>query len=246
MSAKFILRFISVFIVSILAWFVFAPKIIDAANTKVTQSPPPTVQVKNTDSTDITGLVSIDVQPGYLTQDGVEADLQELGYELISLRARGISVQAHSGPIPKRCGSDGTTYSTSQGLAVRNVPYELCDDGQSPLFDEYFAQGYSCSVIYNQLSPKHLAILAHEIGHCFYHEYGQYGEFDTAYKKLRGAENISQPGVRELIADDFMICQHQIDTAWEGTANYYIRYSVNPPTPEICASYNQLVDQYLL
>lgn len=224
-----------------------ASSLFDEQSTNVSQqylySPALTTEEKSDDSQQTQPSNA----PYTLTSQGVEDDVAALGYSLLSLRARSITIQASVGPIPKRCASDGQMVSSyAEGLAVRNIRYVSCDSGEQPLYDAYFNRSYNCTVTYNQKSVKKLAILAHELGHCLYHEYGQYGEFDAAYKALRSVEDISQDGLRELIADDFMICWHGQDTQWTGSANYYTKYNVSRPTADVCKAFNALVDHYLL
>jgi len=185
-----------------------------------------------------------------LTTKGVDADLESIGYNSTTLAAKSISVKAYSGPIPKHCLSNGTIPSESnivtvQGLAIRNVRYTPCEDGQQPLPDSYYSDGFECSVIYNSSSDKKLAILSHEIGHCMHRGTGSsQKDFDKQYMILRGITTIDKRALSELIADDFMICKHGLDTDWPELMNYYNEFGVSPPTTDFCAGYTSLADQY--
>ncbi len=184
--------------------------------------------------------------PYSLTNIGVDQDLASIGISQAWLSARSINVIASNGAIPKRCFSDGSSgNATVQGLAIRSVTYKSCNNGEQPLYSAYHDTQYFCSVVYNKQSSKKHAILAHELGHCVYHAYGDYGEFDIEYKKLRNVYELDQTGIRELIADDYMICQYGLNTNWSGNANYYTRYNVASPSDEQCTAFNELVAAYL-
>ena len=184
--------------------------------------------------------------PHTLTYAGVESDLSSLGYTLNGLRTQGIEIMAHEGRIPKRCVAGPSGSSTTSGLAIKTQSiYPPCPDGGQPIFDAYRPEGYQCAVIYNRQSAKRMAILAHEIGHCLHFRHGQYRSFDIQFKQLRNVSHLTTGQLNEIIADDFMICRHSLDTNW-GASSYYNRYSVARPNDALCAQINNLITTHLI
>ena len=186
------------------------------------------------------------VNPYSLNGDS-SAQLSDLGYSLPDLQADGIQVLGHSGAVPRRCatGSSGGLYA--QGMAIlTDVTYTPCPNGQSPLYDAYRPAGYDCTVIYNSRSAKSTAVLAHEVAHCLHFTHGQYRAFDVKYRTIRPAASALDRGqMNEVIADDYMICKHSLDTNF-GASSYYTRYGVSRPTADQCKQINNIIDLYLL
>ncbi len=184
--------------------------------------------------------------PYSLTYSGVDSDLSFLGYSLSSLRSQGIEVMGHNGAIPKRCSSGQTGSTYTSGIAIKTAAtYTPCADGGQPIYEAYRPAGYSCVVIYNRQSPVSRAILAHEIGHCLHFTYGQYRSFDIDYKQIRDTSGYNRSQVNELVAEDFMICYHGLDTNY-GAGSYYARYGAARPTSLQCAQINAIVSEHLI
>lgn len=177
-----------------------------------------------------------------------QAQLSQLGYSLADLQRAGISVASYSGAVPRKCSTGMSASNYTEGMAIRTKAlYVPCKDGQSPLHQEYIPADYDCAVTYNSSSRYSLAVLAHEVGHCLHFMYGEYGEFDTKYSVIRG-ESVAILGrnqLNEIIADDFMICRHGLDTDF-GSGSYFSRFGVTYPTTQQCSDINAIITEYLI
>jgi hypothetical protein len=184
--------------------------------------------------------------PYTFKNDTRDADLSVLGYSLAQLHSQSIHVIGHDGQIPRRCATGASGFTATDGMAIKTTAtYAPCPDGQSPLYEAYRPAEYKCVVLYNASSSKKRAILAHEIGHCLHFQYGEGLVFDVGYRKIRDVAGLTRPQVNEIIADDFMICHHGLDTNW-GRYSYYARYNMSRPTATQCTQINQLINTYLI
>ncbi len=183
--------------------------------------------------------------PVNLTTNGVDQDLAALGFNSASLKNQKIAVIASKGAASRRCKTGTSGKQQVQGMAIRhNVTYKACPNGQSPIYDEYYAKDANCTVIYNQNSPKKQAILAHELAHCLHFEKGQYKAFDIEYRKVRPQVNkLNNSQMAEIIADDIAQCSYGLSTNWN--VSYYKSYGVSAPTTDQCTSIDELKSKYL-
>ena len=62
----------------------------------------------------------------------------------------------------------------------------------------------------------------------------------TVRPELQDASTLK---VREIFADDYMLCIHNADTAW-GSGSYHNHFSVDKPSAAVCSKLSSLVDKY--
>ncbi len=176
--------------------------------------------------------------------------LKRLGYNLNDLWRSGISLVAHDDLVAKNCGG-ASRLSGVSGLAVKpNTIYPTCPNGQSIIPINY-RTAYMCTVHFSEKSyllnrqqaGNSTAVVAHEIGHCLYFIYGESEDFRQHYSRLRPSIASDDHAIREVMADDFMICRHNSDTKW-GSRSYYAKYEVDYPSPQDCTVFNSLFDLY--
>lgn len=173
--------------------------------------------------------------------------LSQLGYSPETLWSAGIKIVGYQGLVKKNCVA-GSSLEIS-GMAVKPVAYTTCPSGEEVIPQSYKTTGkctvhYDASKNYSGTSyGNSKAVLAHELSHCLHFIYGEYGQFDIDYKVLRGLENPGQTELREVMADDFMICRHGLDTSW-GAYSYYNQYSVDYPSAGLCSDLNELFNRY--
>lgn len=178
------------------------------------------------------------------------AMLSRLGYSLENMWNAGVAFVLTGGSVPLNCNITGASYRG--GLAVKpKAFYPNCPDGRNSVLDIYRTEG-KCTVVFDwtkhmrgvSSSGNSTAILAHEIGHCLHFIYGQQQGVDAQFKQIR-PELAAQSGsvIEEVLADDFMICRHGVDTNW-GTYSYYARFGVTRPNVAQCAQLNSLFDKW--
>lgn len=173
--------------------------------------------------------------------------LSQLGYNANSLWSSGIKIVSYNGLVAKNCALGSSLYIS--GMAVKPVTYQSCPNGQQVVPESYKTPG-KCTVHYDAsknwggtATGNSKAVLAHELSHCLHFIYGEYGGFDTEYDTIRGTAGFGQASMREIMADDFMICRHGVDTSWGG-GSYYNSYGVSYPSASTCAQLNSLFNRY--
>lgn len=166
--------------------------------------------------------------------------LSQMGYNAATLWSAGVKIVGYPNLVPKNCAA-GSSAAIS-GMAVKPVAYAKCPNGQEVIPANYKTTG-KCTVHYQSNAGNSKAILAHEVSHCLHFIYGEYGSFDVEFKAARGIGGFGQVQMREVMADDFMICRHGVDTGW-GAGSYYNQYGVAYPSAELCATLNGIFNRY--
>lgn len=166
--------------------------------------------------------------------------LSQMGYSAATLWSAGVKIVEYQGLVPKNCAAGSS--SAIAGMAVKPVVYAKCPNGQEVIPASYKTTG-KCTVHYDASKGNSKAILAHELSHCLHFIYAEYGVFDGEYKNIRGIASFGQARMREIMADDFMICRHGVDTGW-GSGSYYNQYGVSYPSAQLCATLNGIFNRY--
>lgn len=199
------------------------------------------------------------IAPGYtvgsgaapITDSATRTMLSRLGYSEQRLWQAGIKIVSYSGNVPKHCPSTSGRPSVS-GLAIKPFSfYPSCPDGNPVIPDSYKTPG-KCTVHFNSSNSglgmtsynNSTAVLAHEISHCLHFIYGENSGINQDYVRIRqSAANLSTTGLREVFADDFMICRHGANTAY-GAGSYYSQFGQIYPSSSYCVDLNQLYAAY--
>lgn len=173
-----------------------------------------------------------------------------LEYDVERLWQIGIELNPHNSRVKKNCtGSSGNEFVS--GLAIQaGVRYETCHNGL-PIIPDSYQRANKCVVHFDASVEAQaasqgntIAVLGHEIAHCLYFVYGEENGIDDDYLAIRPeAARLGTHERSEVFADDFIRCEHGLNTNW-GTHSYYAQFDVSAPTTRQCVALNTLYDAY--